>query len=169
MSNPLRITIVVTAAMLAVITTAPACRPSPEQPKQIKEEPEVVDEAELSDIHEIEVVVDTKEVRWSNIKPIKVRRGQGVRFVVKEHTAWFLIPETGFRRLSGGSDWVVGDSITAFKVEKGSALVTLDNSFQPVEPNREIHYSVLVRNSNDKWEYVHGENPPPKMIIPPHQ
>jgi len=167
MSNPFRITIVVATVLLAVLVAGPACRPRPEEPEQTKEAPEVVVQEEPSFVHEIQVDVDKEGFQWAKIGPVRVRRGEGVRFTVMQHTAWILIPEVGFRLVSGGSDWAVGKSITAFKVEKGSALIMLDNSFEDIEPNQEIHYSVLVRHADGPWEYVHGDNPPPRMVVPP--
>jgi hypothetical protein len=167
MSNPFRIAIVVATLLLAVVVAGPACRPCPEQPAQTEEKPEVVVQEDPSFVHEIQVDLDKDGIQWALIQPVKVGRGEAIRFTVQGHTAWVLIPESGFRLVSGGSDWVVGESITAFKVEKGSALIMLDNSFEETDPVHVIHYSVLARHVDGPWEYVHGENPPPKMIIPP--
>ena len=146
--------------------SAAACQPCPEPPAQAEKTPEKVVQVEPTSVHEVTVDLDKEGIQWAKIKPVTVRRGEGIRFTVKQHTAWILIPEVGFRLVSGGSDWAVGKSFTALKVEKGSALIMLDNSFEDIEPNQEIHYSVLVRHADGPWEYVHGDNPPPKIIIP---
>lgn len=169
MSNPFRNMIVVAAMLLAVLVAAPACRPCPEQPEQIEETPKVVVQEEPTSVHEIAVGLEKDGIQWAKIEPVKAQRGEGIRFNVQKHTAWVLIPEGGFRLVSGGCDWAVTKSITAFKVENGSALIMLDNSFEEGDPNRVIHYSVLVRHVEDRegrWEYVHGRNPPPEMNIP---
>ena len=79
------------------------------------------------------------------------------------------IPDNRFKLVEGGSDWVVSESFTAFKVEGGYAIVRLDECLdRPDDAKENIHYSIMVRNGKDpsKWDYVHGENPPPEMIIP---
>lgn len=169
MTNPFRTMIVVATLLLAVLVAGPACRPCPEQPAQTEEKPEEVVQEEPSLVHEVQVDLDKDETQWAKIEPVRVRRGEGVRFNVNQHTVWILIPEVGFQLVSGGSDWAVGKSMTAFKVERGSALIMLDNSFEDGEPNQDIHYSVLVRHADGPWEYIHGENPPPRMIVPPRR
>jgi hypothetical protein len=169
MKSLFRMTMVAATVLLAVLVAGPACRPFPEQPAQTEEAPESVVQKEPTFVHEVAVDLEKDEVTWARIKPVAVRRGEGIRVNVGNHTAWVLIPESGFKLVSGGSDWATGDSFTAFKVERGSALIMLDDSFEEGEPSVEIHYSVMVRHAGGDWEYIHGENPPPKMIIPPKQ
>jgi len=64
---------------------------------------------------------------------------------------------------------VASKSYTAFKVENGSAVIRLDECATGAEPEEEMHYSVLVRQVNGKWDYVHGKNPPPRMVLPPRK
>ena len=168
MSNPFRNSIVVATVMLAVLVAGPACRPSPGQQEKTEEAPKMVVQEEPTLVHDVVVnMEDVKgKVQWRPIEPVTARRGEGIRFVVREHTAWVLIPESGFRLVSGGSDWATGASITAFKVKNGEAVIMLDESFSDKEDLRVIHYSVLARHIEGQWEYVHGENPPPRMIVP---
>ena len=158
MRKPFRSMIVVAAVVLAALVAAPACQCESEVP---------IDKTE----HAITLAWEDKDgkIEWKKIGLISVRGGDTIRISVEEHTAWFLIPDDRFRLLEGGSDWVTSKSFTAFKVENGYAVIRLDGCSSDPEPRDEIHYSVLVRHAKGPWEYVHGENPPPKMIIPPRR
>jgi len=168
MSNPLRDTIVVATVLLAVLATAPACRPCPEQPQQAEKQQEVAVQEEPTFVHDIAVNLEEvkEEIRWTPIKPVTVQRGEGVLFSVDVNTAWILIPDGEIKAVSG-TEWAKAKSFIAFKVENGSAAVMVPKDYPASEHEVEIHYSVLVRDVEGRWEYVHGENPPPKMIIPP--
>lgn len=158
MTNPFRYTIAVAAVLLAMLVAAPACQCESEEPKKPTK-------------HDIAVALDDDDAqyRWKPIETITVQSGDTIRFTVKEHTAWILIPDDRFRLLDGGSDWVASKSYTAFKVENGSAVIRLDECATGAEPEEEMHYSVLVRQVNGKWDYVHGKNPPPRMVLPPRK
>jgi len=158
MTNPFRYTIAVAAVLLAMLVAAPACQCESEERKKPTK-------------HDIAVALDDDDAqyRWKPIETITVQSGDTIRFTVKEHTAWILIPDDRFRLLDGGSDWVASKSYTAFKVENGSAVIRLDECATGAEPEENMHYSVLVRQVNGKWDYVHGKNPPPRMVLPPRK
>ena len=77
-----------------------------------------------------------------------------------------MIPDNRFKLVEGGSDWVVSKSFTAFKVEGGYAIVRLDECLDESDkPKDKIHYSIMVsegKEESGRWDYVHGENPPPE-------
>lgn len=164
MSNPFRITIAAAAVLLAVLVAAPACQCESEVPI-------------MNTNHEVAVDLtdpDAKDAKykWKLIPEIDVSSGDTIRFTSNEHTVWILIPDNRFKLVEGGSDWVVSKSFTAFKVEDGYAIVRLDECLDRSDDAKEkIHYSIMVREGKDptgRWGYVHGENPPPRMIVPPH-
>jgi hypothetical protein len=158
MGNPFRNGSVVAAAMLAALVAAPAC--------QVKSEESIRAE-------ENRIVLTSEEVKgkiqWMPIEPITVKSGDTIRITVGDHTAWFLIPDNRFRLLEGGSDWVITNEFTAFKVKGPDAVILMDTCDTPDKPPEEIHYSVLARHASGPWEYVHGANPPPRMTVPPRR
>jgi len=107
----------------------------------------------------------TEAVTWTKIPPARVTRGGGVRFIAEDHAAWIIIPDGRLKRSSGGKDWAKGKSFVAFKVETGDAVVMVPKDYPRSTTDVEIHYSVLARHAGGDWEYVHGENPPPRIII----
>jgi hypothetical protein len=160
MSNPFRYTIAVAAVLLAVLVAAPACQCESEVPiKNTKHDVAV----EMAD-------PDSK-YRWKAIQEVDVSSGDTIRFTTNEHTIWVLIPDNRFKLVEGGSDWVVSKSFTAFTVESGYAIIKLDECLDESDrPKDRIHYSIMVRDGkdpSDRWDYVHGENPPPRMKVPP--
>jgi len=162
MSNQFRYTIAVAAVLLAVLVAAPACQCESEVP--IKTTKHLV---------AVEFADPDGKYPWKTIPEIDVSSGDTIRFTSNEYTIWVLIPDNRFKLVEGGSDWVVSKSFTAFKVEGGSAIVRLDECLDPSDtPKEKIHYSIMVRDGKDsssQWDYVHGENPPPRMIVPPRR
>ena len=157
MSNPFRNTVVVAAVVLAVLVAAPSCQCESEESRKPEK-------------HFITVEMDEKgEHKWKPIKTIEVWSGDTIHIDGGGHAVWILIPENRFILVEGACDWVSTESFTAFKVEKEPAIIQMDGCDTSEEPTEKIHYSVLVRSSGeekDQWEYVHGNNPPPGMIIP---
>ena len=172
MSNPFRNTMIAAVVLLAVLVAAPACRPCPETPVQTECDKDAGDVAEPTFVHNI--AVKSREamqgVEWIPIEPITVKRGEGVLFSTDNVTAWFLIPDGNIKKVAGGADWAKAKSFISFKVENGSAIVMVPKDYPNFEDEVVFHYSILVHHAKDlpgQWEYIHGENPPPKMIIPP--
>jgi len=160
MSNPFRNTMIAAVVLLAALLAAPACQCDSVEPIRITEHGVAV---ELAD--------PDGKYKWKMIPEVDVSSGDTIRFTSNEHTVWILIPDNRFKLVEGGSDWVVSKSFTAFKVEAGYAIVRLDECLGESDTKEKIHYSIMVRDGKDpsgKWDYVHGENPPPRMIIPPH-
>jgi len=161
MTNPFRYTIAVAAVLLAMLVAAPACQCESEVPIKTTKHQVAV---ELAD-------ADGK-YKWKMIPEVDVSSGDTIRFTSNEHTLWVLIPDNRFKLVEGGSDWVVSKSFTAFKVEGGYAIVRLDECLGESDTKEKIHYSIMVRDGKDspgQWDYVHGENPPPRMVLPPRK
>ncbi len=161
MSNPFRNMIVVAAVLLAILVAAPACRGDTEESK------------EQISANRIVVAPDEKKdpYTWQPIKAVTAHRGETIPIEVGDNAALFLFPTDGIKLVSGGSDLVISRSFTAFRVEDGPAVIMVDKCFPGSETDQQIHYSVLARQRSDpagQWDYVHGENPPPRMVIPPH-
>ncbi len=160
MSNSLRNTMIAAVVLLAVLVAAPACQCDSVEPIE-KTKYDVT--VELAD-------PDSKpQYKWTTISEIDVSSGDTIRFTSNEHTIWVLIPDNRFKLVEGGGDWVVSKSFTAFKVERGYAIVRLDECCTKSDEKEMIHYSIMVRDGKDpsgRWDYVHGNNPPPRMIIP---
>jgi hypothetical protein len=159
MSNPFRYTIAVAVVLLAVLAAAPACQCESEVPIKTTE----FDVA-------AELAAPDDRYRWKTIPEIDISSGDTIRFTSNEHTIWVLIPDNRFKLVEGGSDWVVSKSFTAFKVENGYAIVRLDKCLDESDrPKEKINYSIMVREGKDHsgpWSYIHGDNPPPRMIVP---
>ncbi|MCW8984380.1 MAG: hypothetical protein OQK55_03490 [Thermoanaerobaculales bacterium] len=161
MSNPFRYAIAVATVLLAVLVAAPACQCDSVEPIKRIEHDVAVEQAEP----------DSK-YPWKTIPDIDVSSGDTIRFTTNEHTIWVLIPDNRFKLVEGGSDWVVSKSFTAFKVA-GYAIIKLDKCLDESDsPKEKIHYSIMVldgKEESGRWEYVHGDNPPPRMIVPPRR
>ena len=159
MINPFRYTIAVAVVLLAVLVAAPACQCESEESERPKTN------------HIVTVELDEKGVpyKWKPIKSITVRGSETILIDVGDNKVWFLIPDDRFTLLEGGSEWVASSSFTAFKIEKGWAVIRLDECDAGAEPVEGAHYSVLVQDVDGEWDYVHGKNPPPEMIVPPRK
>jgi len=186
MSNRFGRTLVLAAALLGVVVIAPACRHTDETPVPTEGVENVVIQEELETIQDVtiepgSVSAETEQkaltsevtkspttaMRWKKIPPVTVPRGGGVRFKAEIDTAWIVIPDGKIRKYSGGKDWAKGKSFIAFKVAEGEAVVMVPRDYRESPTPIEIYYSVLAQNAGGEWEYVHGDNPPPRMIIPP--
>lgn len=121
-------------------------------------------------VYEVAITVTDKDgiSKWKNIPPVELRRGESVRFVSVSGPAWILIPDGQIEGTAGGSEWAKAKDLLAFRVDQDGATVTVPKDYQMSEETTEISYSVMARTEIDgrvEWGYVHGENPPPRMII----
>lgn len=184
MSNLSRKPFVVAMALLILLGASPACRSNGESPVPTEEVTDVLIEEDPEPVENIEIAAesmsaeteqqstradvkksDPPAMKWKKIKPVEVPRGGGVRFIVKGGAAWITIPDGQIKRSSGGRDWAKGQSFITFRVEEGEAVVMVPRDYSSPTKTSEIHYSVLARNGGGRWEYVHGENPPPRIVI----
>ena len=159
MINRFRYTIAVAGVLLAALVAAPACQCDSIEPIKSVEHDVAVEMAD-----------DNAKYRWKTIPEVDVSSGDTIRFVPNGHTLWVLIPDNRFKLVEGGSDWVVSKSFTAFKVESPYAIIRLDDCLEESDkPKEKVHYSIMVldgKDSSGRWDYIHGDNPPPGMIVP---
>ena len=186
MSNRFGRTIALAAALLSMVVIAPGCKHSGETPKPTETVEDVVIQEKIESVEDVSIeaesvsaetekqALDAKIVKspadpkkWKKIPPVEVSQGGGVRFTAEADTAWIIIPDAKIRRFSGGKDWARGKSFIAFKVKDGDAVVMVPSNHHDSKTPVVIHYSVLAQNPEGEWDYVHGDNPPPRMIIKP--
>ena len=159
MTNSYRYSFAAATLLLAVLVAAPACQCESEVPIKVTEHVVGIEPAESE-----------SKYHWKKIPEIDVSSGDTIRFISNEHTIWVMIPDNRFKVVEGGGDWVVSKSFTAFTLSDGYAIVKMDECLTPAETKETIHYSIMVRaveDPSDRWDYVHGENPPPRMIVRP--
>lgn len=179
MSSQLRRVVLVAAVLLVVIVLVRVYLGAPEPPGiivdvVIEQEPEPVEEvviqaetvsteAEPQEVNADPPAIQKPKKKWKPIQKAEVPRGGGVRFTAAVDTAWITIPDARFKKYGGGVDWAKGKTFIAFKIDDGEAVVKVPKDYpRPAE----IYYSVLVKDDEGTWEYVHGENPPPRIRIP---
>jgi hypothetical protein len=148
---------------VAALAVGPACQPghTDEKPPApaIEEEPV----SRTGATYEVSITMDEDGVEgWSNLRPIELRPGETVNFVATDSTIWILIPEGLLEHAGGTGAWCQTDAFVAFAVDQKGTAVRVPENF-PSE-DRQFHYSVLARRG-EHWGYVHGNNPPPGMII----
>lgn len=155
--------IVAAVAISAAVAFGPACRPGHgDEPQPAtanqEEQPMSVEPSER-----VSIELDAKEVEgWAKIPPIDVKPGEVVEFTAAPARVWVLIPDPYVEHLSGNGAWSRNDAFLAFEVLEDGAMIRIAEDF-PNE-DRTVHYAVMVERDG-RWSYVHGNNPPPGMII----
>lgn len=125
-----------------------------------------------SAVYEVAITVTDEDgiFKWKKIPPVELNRGDSVHFVSVSGPAWIVIPDGWIEGTSGGGEWAKSEGLLAFRVDQKGATVTVPEDYQDSEDPVEITYSVMARAEIDGqigWGYVHGRNPPPRMIIKP--
>lgn len=108
-----------------------------------------------------------KEVEFKKgqkVKVVEVKQGQRIKFIAANLTVFIVIPDNRLQKGNGCEDWTSTASYVAFKIDKGNATVLVPEGYPASEKGTSIWYSVMIRDGTE-WEYLHGENPPPRMII----
>ena len=164
------VTLVSVGVVLGTMMACGAGGAPPPEPAKPAAEKVAVDPAISHDVSlEAKTTADVKsdaEVRpWQPVKVVTVKRGEGVRFIVKNLTVWILIPDGRLEQGSGGTDWIISNSYIAFKIDRGNATVMVPNNYPDSVVPTEILYSILATDGK-KWDYMHSESPP-RFIIPP--
>ncbi len=137
------------ALILAGLGALVACGASKSQPPKTTKPP-------------VEHIVELKKAK--NVRVVTVKRGEAVKFVAANLTVFIMIPDPRLQEGNGCEDWTATDSYVAFKIHRGSARVIVPDNYPASDPGTNIWYSVMDFDGVD-WEYLHGENPPPKIII----
>ena len=148
---------------LAALAVGPACQPGHTDEKPLATTTEEEPMSSVRANYEVSITLDEKGAEgWGNISTVIVKPGETVHFVAGDAAVWILIPEGLLEHVSGSSEWCKTKTFVAFAVDREGTIVRVPEDF-PNE-DRRIHYSVLARHG-ESWGYVHGNNPPPGMII----
>lgn len=103
--------------------------------------------------------------KGQKVKTVTVKRGEVIKFIAANLEVFVVIPDPNFEPGNGCEDWTAAASYVAFRIDKGSARVIVPDTYPDPDREKTIWYSVMVFDGADS-EYLHGENPPPKIIIP---
>jgi hypothetical protein len=102
--------------------------------------------------------------RGQKVKVVEVKQGERIRFIAANLTVFIVIPDNRLQKGHGCEDWTSTASYVAFKIDRGNATVLVPEDYPASESGTSIWYSVMARDGAE-WDYLHGENPPPRMII----
>jgi hypothetical protein len=145
----------VTVAVLlgAIIVTMGSC-----QPTVANDKPQTV-----------QIRFDAEAERWK-VPPLTVYRAGKVMYQASDTDVWMLFPGD-FDYVEGQGTFCKTRNMLAVAIPKeGFAVIEVPESFPDPEVDQKISYSVMLRlekaNGKIDWQYAHGENPPPKIIIP---
>jgi hypothetical protein len=130
-------------------------------------EPKVMEDPAIQEIL-ITVTEQDGKVTWKNVPPVRVHTGDSIDFKVKIGSAWILIPDGQIESTAGGREWARAKGLLAFELGEDGATVTVPEDYQMDGDEVVITYSIMARADIDGasgWGYVHGENPPPRIII----
>ena len=150
-ANPRRGILIV--LILAGLGALVACGASKQQPTKTTEQ----------GAERVEHDVDLK--KGEKVRVVTVNRGQTIKFVAANLTVFIVIPDPELQEGNGCEDWTSTESYVAFKIHRGSARVIVPDNYPSSGHDTDIWYSVMVSDGVD-WEYLHGENPPPRIRIP---
>jgi hypothetical protein len=155
--------LIAVVAISASLALGPACRPGHGDEPQPATATEEEQPMSVESSARVSIEVDAKEVEgWAKIPTIEVAPGQVVEFSAAPARVWVLIPDPYVEHIGGQGAWSRNDAFLAFEVLEDGATVRIAEDF-PNE-DRTVHYAVMVERGG-RWSYVHGNNPPPGMII----
>jgi hypothetical protein len=172
MTGKMKSTAVTLVLVGVVLGTMMACgaggAPPPEPAKpaaaNMAVDPEISHDVSLKAKATDDVKSDVVVRPWLPVKVVTVKRGERVKFIARNLTAWILIPDGRLEQGSGGTDWKISESYIAFKIDKGNATVIVPDDYPDSDDPTEIRYSILATDGT-RWDYMHSESPP--MIIIP--
>ena len=166
MRKTVRNVAVVTALAVAVLVIMGSCQlgdadDTKPAKREVSNEPEIIS---------IDIEYNEESKQWE-IPTETVERGQRFRFNAGQRTVWVLFPGE-FDYISGEGIFCQTREMLAVTIKDGgSALIEVPRSFPNSDVKQTVRYSVMFRDSGadgwGAWEYAHGPNTPPGMIIPP--
>jgi len=117
------------------------------------------------------ITFDKEKGQWG-IPPLVVPRTGQVSFDAEDKVVWMLFPGD-FNFIEGKGTFCKTENLLAVTIERnGYAVIEVSADFPHPDIEQSISYSVmLMKNNGEKehdWQYAHGNNPPPRMVIPPH-
>jgi hypothetical protein len=118
---------------------------------------------------EVEITFNEEKGHWQ-LPPITVPRTGRVRFDAKDKMVWMLFPGD-FNYVEGKGTFCKSSNLLAIAIGRdGYAVIEVPDYFPNPDIEQTITYSVMIMKNNGKdamdWQYAHGNNPPPRMIIP---
>lgn len=120
---------------------------------------------------EVKISFNEAKGQWQ-LPQIEVPRTGQVRFTAEDKTMWMLFPGD-LNYVEGKGTFSKSANLLAIAIDRdGYAVIEVPDYFPNPEIEQTITYSVMIMKDNGKeakdWQYAHGENPPPRMIVPPH-
>jgi hypothetical protein len=121
---------------------------------------------------EVRISFNDKEGQWE-IATLEVARGGQIAYFAEDQTIWMLFPGD-LNYIEGKGSFCKTKNLLAVMIERdGYAIIEVPEYFPNPDVVQTISYSVMqMRDGGEKpgdWQYVHGKNPPPRMIIPPRR
>jgi hypothetical protein len=155
------------AALFAVIMIVSACGPEQAPIEDRGETPvTAMPDPPAAPTFDLVIEADAQGPEgWGVVPVIRLRPGESVRLRFAGARVWMLIPDTSLEVFGTGVRKAEGDGFTALTFGEDGVILQL--SAVDAAGIREFHYSVLALEGVDKgrWSYIHGNNPPPRMII----
>lgn len=155
------------AALLAVILIVSACGPE-QAPIEDRGETPVTAEPDPPTAPTYEFVIEADEKGpegWGVVPEIRLLPGESVGLRFGGARVWMLIPDSSLEVFGTGVRKAEGEGFTALTFGEGGVILRLPDAY--AAESRDFHYSVLAQVGGDegRWSYIHGNNPPPRMII----
>jgi hypothetical protein len=119
-------------------------------------------------LHEAQITADKETGKWT-IPTITVRRGEQVRFNSGSIKIWMLLP-ADFNYVKGNATSCKTEAFLAVAIDQGGhAIIEVPFYFEIAGEDQTIRYAFMVRERDgaawEDWQYGHGPNTPPAMII----
>jgi hypothetical protein len=117
----------------------------------------------------VEITFDAETQMWK-VPPVRVHRRGQVVFKAGDTSVWLLFPGD-FEYVQGKGTFCQTDGLLAVSIPRdGLAIIEVPEWFPNPDVDQEVFYSVMLRLKSGEgtydWQYAHGENPPPRIIIP---
>jgi hypothetical protein len=158
--------ILATIALGSFVLVGSACPPEEVEQKEQTGGPIVMEPPTPVERHVVERDPD-KPGAWKPLPVVRVQTAKPAGIDFGSATAWILLPDTTLEVFGDNVDSVKHDDFTAIKVTGGELVLALPQGYGGGV--QEFLYSVLAEDSTGRplRDYVHGANPPPRMIIGP--
>ena len=116
----------------------------------------------------VQIEFDREAQMWK-VPPVKVNRRGQVVFEAGDTSVWMLFPGD-FEYVKGKGTFCQTDKLLAVTIPRdGQAIIEVPEWFPNPDEDQEVFYSVMLRLKTAEgkfdWQYAHGENPPPRIII----
>lgn len=155
------------AVLFAVIMVSPACGPEPDAGEGREETPvTAVPDPPTAPTYELVIEADAEGPEgWGVVPEIRLLPGESVRLRFAGARVWMLIPDTSLEVFGTEVRRAEGEGFTALTFGEDGVIFRLPAA--DAAGIREFHYSVLALEGvgKERWSYIHGNNPPPRMII----